>query len=188
MANKSKLKWIFRLPRFSFKRIQTKFLVYILPALLVSMIILCWVSYSFSKDTITTEIEHKMANQMDATVQNIRNKLSSHVRIPQTVARMIETSGQQLSKEGYKELLLNIPSLNRDTLGVGVYYEPYRYDSGVKYFAPYAYKDGNTIVYTDEYASNEYNYPQWEWYQNGKLGKEVVFTDPYFDKSLNRAC
>jgi methyl-accepting chemotaxis protein len=172
--------------RLQFKRIQTKFMVFMLPVMLLITLSLAWISYTFFQSMLMSEIEDKMNNQLMETVYRIQNKLSSHVRIPQTVARLSEVHGTALSPQDYQELLLNLPSLNPDTLGIGVWYEPDRYRAGQKYFGPYAYKDGDRIAFTEQYMTPDYDYHQWDWYKNGMNTKEnAAFTDPYYDETID---
>lgn len=61
----------------------------------------------------------------------------------------------------------------------------------MEFFAPYVYKDyskNGEIVYTDDLASPDYNYPQWEWYKIGTTAKvPVVWSEPYVDTATNVA-
>jgi methyl-accepting chemotaxis protein len=41
-------------------------------------------------------------------------------------------------------------------------------------------------INTEEYITAEYDYPHWDWYQNGvNTEKSVVFTDPYYDETTD---
>nr|WP_285874015.1 methyl-accepting chemotaxis protein [Halalkalibacter oceani] len=146
--------------------------------------ILSWISYSFAHVLIQDEIEQKMDKELEAVIHDISNRITSHIRIPQTVARIIETNGPNLSREEHRDILLHLPDLNEDTLGIGIWYEPYKYEETSEFFGPYAYKEGDQIEYTEDYATPEYNYPEWDWYVNAKSGEDVVFTDPYYDETL----
>ncbi|MBW7457136.1 methyl-accepting chemotaxis protein, partial [Paenibacillus sepulcri] len=168
------------------KRLQTKLMVLALPVLLLITLSLSWISYTFAKSMIVNEIESNMDSRLEETMQGIESKLTAHIRIPQTLARIVEANGTDMTEEAYRSILLNLPDLNTDTLGVGVWYEPNRYKAGREYFGPYAYKDGDQTVYTEEYMNADYDYPHWEWYQNATDTKEsVVFTDPYYDETTD---
>ncbi|MDF2651284.1 MAG: hypothetical protein K0Q73_7089 [Paenibacillus sp.] len=172
--------------RLSLKRLQTKLMVFALPILLGITLSLSWVSYSFAQSMIVSEIEGNMNSRLGETMQVIRSKLTAHIRIPQTLARIVEADGTNMTADGYRNILLNLPELNSDTLGVGVWYEPNQYQSDLKYFGPYAYKDGDQVLYTEDYMTTEYDYPSWEWYQNGVNATEgVAFTAPYYDETTD---
>lgn len=172
--------------RFSLKRLQTKMMVFVLPVLLLMTCSLSWISYTFAEAMIVNEIESGMGSRLAETMQAIHSKLAAHIRIPQTLARVVEANGTDLREEAYRSILLNLPDLNADTLGVGVWYEPNRYSTDRAYFGPYAYKDGDQVVYTEEYMTKEYDYPHWEWYRNGVNTTEAVaFTDPYYDETTD---
>jgi methyl-accepting chemotaxis protein len=170
----------------SLKRMQTKLMLTALPFLLLITFSLSWVSYTFARSMIVSEIENNMNSRLAETMEGIRNKLWAHTRIPQTLARIVEANGANMTAEEYHGILLNLPDLNADTLGVGVWYEPERYQADQLYFGPYAYKDGDEMVYTEEYMTAEYDYPQWEWYKLGaSTAESVVFTDPYYDETTD---
>ncbi|MFB9277666.1 methyl-accepting chemotaxis protein [Cohnella cellulosilytica] len=172
--------------RFSLKRLQTKMMVLALPVLLLITLSLSWISYSFARSMLVAEIEGNQDSRLMETMQEIRSKLIAHIRIPQTLARIAEANGANLTEAEYRDILLNLPSLNDDTLGVGVWYEPSRYRPDLTYFGPYAYKDDGGMAYTEEYMNEEYDYPNWDWYKIGVDTTEpVVFTDPYYDETTD---
>jgi len=173
-------------PWFSLKRLQTKMMVLALPVLLLITLSLSWISYTFAHSMLVNEIERNLDSRLMETMQGIRNKLIAHVRIPQTLARIAEANGANLTEAEYRAILLNLPNLNDDTLGVGIWYEPSRYRPDLTYFGPYAYKDEDQIAYTEEYMNEEYDYPNWDWYKIGADTTEpVVFTDPYYDETTD---
>ncbi len=170
----------------SFKRIQTKLIFFVLSMLVVIAALLSSVSYLFSKQLIANEIQQKMEVQLQAAIFDIQSRLNNHVRIPQTAARMLETVGTELTEESYERMLVNLPDLNDETLGVGVWYEPGKYEQGRTFFGPYAYKDGEQVVYTADYMEPDYNYVEWDWYKKGLQAQEgVAFTDPYYDETTD---
>ncbi|MCP4132065.1 MAG: hypothetical protein GY754_13910 [bacterium] len=124
-----------------------------------------------------------MNNQLESLVNKIRVILSNHSRLPAGIARVGDSFGNTASKEQYESTLKHFLTLNKDTLGVGIWFEPYKYKAGQKYFGPYVYKDKEKKVLTYEYSTKKYNYPKWEWYTIGaNTDKQVVWTDPYYDE------
>ncbi len=167
------------------KSIQAKSLVILLPVILLITSVLSYLSYSSSKAIVQNEIQSKMESQLHAMINDLQNKITAHVRIPQALARVVESGRLRMSPADYKMLLLNLPTLNEDTLGTGIWFDPYKYKTDLKYFGPYTYKDGDKVVYTEDYTTPEYDYPNQNWYSIGKkTDKEVVFTDPYYDETL----
>lgn len=167
-----------------FKTIRMRTLATVLPLVVVSMVTLTVVSYKSGKSIINKEIDTKMNNQLGQVVENIERNLEKHAAIPINLAKISQASGSELSKEQYGKFLENVITTNKDTLGAGVWYEPYKYNGNVKFFGPYAYKDKDKIVFTEDYATEDYNYPNQDWYKGAVNTKEaVVWSNPYYDET-----
>lgn len=172
--------------KFRFSSIRTRTLVTILPWLIVSMFVLSAVSYNYSKNIINKEIEDKMAYQLQATINNMQTLLTAHSKIPESLARMIEPVGDKIDKGKYFQIIQSLLTTNLDTFGVGIWYEPYQYKNYLQYYSSYAYRDNGRILFSNDYDTKEYNYPEKDWYLLGKNTKEnVVWTDPFFDQNSN---
>lgn len=172
--------------KFRFKRFRTRTLVTILPWLLFSMFALSALSYNYSKQIINAEIQDKMAYQLSATINNMQTILTAHSKIPESLARTIEPVGDKIDKGKYFQIIQGLLSTNPDTFGVGIWYEPYQYKSYLQYYSSYAYRDNERILFSNDYDTKEYNYPEKDWYLLGKKTKEtLVWTDPFYDKTSN---
>lgn len=69
--------------------------------------------------------------------------------------------------------------------GVGIWFSPYKFDRKTKLFGPYVRRAGDRSEITYEWNTEEYNYPQQEWYLRGFAnGDSSVFIEPYFDSDL----
>ncbi|KQX48593.1 methyl-accepting chemotaxis protein [Paenibacillus sp. Root444D2] len=170
--------------KFHFKSIRTRTLVTILPWLILSMFVLSALSYSYSKQIINAEIQDKMAYQLNATINNMQTILTAHSKIPESLARTIEPVGDKIDKGKYFQIIQGLLSTNPDTFGVGIWYEPYQYKNYLQYYSSYAYRDNGRILFSNDYDTKEYNYPEKEWYLLGKNTKEtMVWTDPFYDKT-----
>ena len=172
--------------KFRFKSIRTRTLVTILPWLILSMFVLSALSYSYSKQIINAEIQDKMAYQLNATINNMQTILTAHSKIPESLARTIEPVGDKIDKGKYFQIIQGLLTTNPDTFGVGIWYEPYQYKNYLQYYSSYAYRDNGRILFSNDYDTKEYNYPEKDWYLLGKNTKEtMVWTDPFFDKNSN---
>lgn len=166
------------------KSLSTKLAMYMAILLLVICIGLGTIAYLGSTKVITKEIEDKIECQRQETVSIVETFLSNHKKLVLTLANFVKSVGTDLTPEQYKELLMKHPLANEDTLGSGVWFEPYQYQEDLYYFGPYAYKDNGTVVYTEEYSNAEYDYHQWEWYTLAvNTTKDAVWTDPYYDET-----
>lgn len=167
-----------------FKSIRNATLAVILPAILATSIALSLMSYYSAKILINKQIEDKMNFQLGQNINIIKANLQKHSEIPATLARTVEASYNTMTKENFISLVQKAPTTNSDTMGTGVWFEPNKYKSDIKYFGPYGYKNNGNIVYTDDYATDKYNYPSQDWYLNAKnTNKTVVWSKPYYDET-----
>ncbi|MEW8955417.1 methyl-accepting chemotaxis protein [Clostridium sp.] len=169
-----------------FKNLRSRTLFSILPVIIVSMIIVTIISYFSSQNLINKEIESKMQNQLKASSEEIQKKLLKHQQITQSLSKTVETFYKTINEEDYINLLKNTVLTNEETLGIGVWYEPYKFNSNKKFFGPYAFRENGSAKYTADYSKDDSNYNQEEWYKIGvNSSKEVQWSRPYVDKVTN---
>jgi Cache domain. len=91
-----------------------------------------------------------------------------------------------MTTEAYSDLITQYIGLNDDTYGAGVWYEYNCYRTEQKYFGPYAYRDGANITFDAAlFSTEEYDYPNQEWYVNGKSANgEIAWSAPFKDETL----
>ncbi len=169
-----------------FKSIKTKTLVFILPTTIILLCILSISGYYISKNIITTEINKELTNEVNSLQATLNNKIEENSRVAESLATTVEASIGNMNINGYKNLVQTFPNINPDTLGTGIWFQPYKFQSNMKYFGPYGYKNNGKIVYTEEYMTASYDYPSQSWYTAGINSKNsAAWTDPYYDSSTN---
>jgi len=167
------------------KSIKTLILIAILPVVLILLSIIGIFSIYTSKKLITTEIENRMKHQLQENINQIDKNMQKHAQIAVDLGKFMGTSGLILNKATITKIQEEVLSTNKDTLGVGVWFEPYKYKKDIKFFGPYAYKDAETSKVTEDYATEKYNYPAQSWYTIGKnVEKSIVWQEPYYDDTL----
>ncbi|NJP38666.1 methyl-accepting chemotaxis protein [Alkalicoccus luteus] len=164
--------------------IRTKLLSFI-PIMVVVVLLITGLSYSFAKGEIENQIEERLARQAGETAQGMNRELAEHQRIGETLAETVGTEGSAFSQADYAALQERLVQLNDATFGIGVWFEPFAYDADTEYFGPYSYEDGDNVVFTDEYESAEYDYPSHDWYEAGVEAGEAAWTEPYYDEALD---
>ncbi|MFT5871702.1 MAG: methyl-accepting chemotaxis protein [Clostridium sp.] len=167
------------------KSIKNLILISILPVVLISLALIGIFSNYTSKKLITAEIENRMKHQLQETINLIDKDMQKHAQIAVDLGKFIGTSRLVLNKATIIKTQEEVLSTNKDTLGVGVWFEPYKYNKDVKFFGPYAYKDVGSTKVTEDYETEEYNYPSYSWYTIGKnTEKNIAWQDPYYDDKL----
>ncbi|MDS1005184.1 methyl-accepting chemotaxis protein [Clostridium sporogenes] len=172
--------------KFKFKSIKKLILCTILPLTVLSMCFLSIISYSNSKNIISNEIENKMKIQIRVLSENIEKSLLTHKKVTETLSKTVESSKDIMPKETYKNILQNFIKTNSETYGAGLWFEPYKFNPKEKFFGPYYFRDGDKIVYTDEYNNESYNYIKYDWYKIAKSSTgSSVWSEPYLDEVSN---
>ncbi len=165
-----------------FFSIRAKTLLAILPLLLVTMIILSWVSYHYSAQIIESEVNAEMELKSSLTLKTLQADLNNPMAFSQAIARFTEKGTNGITKEQYAAFLQNIVPADSLIFGAGVWFEPFAYKNDVKYFGPYAYKDKGKVVYTEEYEEPSYDYPNQTWYKQAvNTTKTIVCSEPFYD-------
>ena len=169
---------------FKFKSIRTTLLSIVLPLVILGMLTISLISYSYSKSIINNEIAEKMDFQIQYITENIEKRLQKHDQLAISLAKTIESSTSTANEATYISIIKKFVTTNEDTSGCGIWFEPYKFNPEQKYFGPYAYKDNDQVSLTMEYSNEEYNYFEYDWYNNAKNTKEVsAWTDPYYDET-----
>ena len=154
----------------------------VIPTVLIALILLTTISYFSTRSIINSQTEMNMQSKLSSNSEMAQKLLLNNARVVETLAKTVESSYGALSKDNYVSLLEKFPQTNSETCGVGVWFQPYKYNKSIKYFGPYAYKDGGKVVYTDDYSKAEYDYPSQEWYKLGlDVNKAVNWSEPYVD-------
>ncbi|MEG1256205.1 methyl-accepting chemotaxis protein [Clostridium sp.] len=152
----------------------------LLPVIIVSMIILGYMSYSSSKKIINNELEINMNSKLNEKSQEIEKSLERHEKISESLAKVVQGSLPSLTKANYENIVKSLIETNDETFGAGVWFEPFKYNKDVELFGPYAYKVDNKATYTDEYSKTDYKLG--DWYKIGQDTKQSVeWSQPYYD-------
>jgi len=167
---------------FNLSSVRGKTLLTILPLIILTLIVMTIISYKYSESLLNNEIQNKMTAKLDGTINEIEQQLSEHSTLVQGLVSTVEATGNNLNTAQYTSLLEKTIAASDVTFGAGVWYEPYAYKQDLKYFGPYVYKDNDKVIFTEEYATDNYDYPSWGWYLIGKSSNQKsVWTDPYYD-------
>ncbi len=170
------------------KSISVKILGIIFVGILILTVILMFVSIKNAKNQVDKDIQVQMTYLMENIKSKINIEFANHEKLAENISKIYSLNQDKMSKIDYKDLISEVLRLNKNTLGSGIWIEPYKYNRNEKFFGPYVYKDGSKLVYTIDYEKEEYNYPSQDWYietkaipenSSGSLGSN--WTDPYYD-------
>ena len=166
-----------------FRKISTRMLAVIIPALVIAMMVLNLISLSNSWNTINQQIGYHMEAELDSADWQITGDLSDIITMAEAISRVVGNTYKETSLDTYEAMLTEIINDNEMVLGSGLWFEPYVYDENEKYVGPYVYKDGSSVVVTYDYSNAEYDYLNQEYYTEVKGQTGANITNPYYDET-----
>jgi methyl-accepting chemotaxis protein len=168
-----------------FNSMKMKLLALFIPIVMVTAISITMLNFWAAKNEVTDVTQKRVNNGLSYIVKQLEGEFDSHKRIAQGIGAFYEVNGTSLEKEDYQKVMEEMVPINQHTLGAGIWLEPYTYDKELKYFGPYVYKDGSSLVYTEDYETDEYDYPNTDWYKAGKEAEAgtAAWTEPYYDET-----
>jgi methyl-accepting chemotaxis protein len=165
------------------KSIATSMISFIIPVVIIVLIVISTIGYTFSKNIIANQLDNQMATKLQETVQTINNILETEKGLAKSMAKTVESHSELLHESDYDELLLNYIPMYEETFGMGVWFAPSAFKGKEKY-APFAYKNGGSVVTDDSYTTGDLDIWSTEWYQVGSQS-EGGWTKAYVDPSTN---
>lgn len=168
--------------------IKAKTLVFLMPLVFLTLLVMTVVSYNTSHDYISNEIDQKLHYQLESVTGDIQGTIDRHTAFSIGVADVLEQNATSYTLQDLHAIFEGQLAGNQNVYGMGIYFEPYQYKEGTKYFSTYSYREGDKTTSTEIYNNPDYDYPNQIWYKVGsELGKEagIAYTKPLFDESTN---
>lgn len=164
------------------KSIRSKMLLVIIPIILVASIAIAGMTVTSARKSLEKEIEAKTEVTLSEVRESVEHEFTAHRQVAEAIASVYASKGNTLSKYDYRVIIESMVGMNPNTLGSGIWIEAFKYNASEKYFGPYVYKDGDDLVYTEEYETAAYDYLSTDWYLSGKEAKNgVSWISPYYD-------
>lgn len=166
------------------KSIRTKMLLVFLPILLVATVSIALISVTDAKGALEQQIEERVEKELLGIYESIEHEFTAHEKVAEAAASIYRAQGNALEKTDYRVILEELVTMNDSTLGSGLWIEPNKFNPGERYFGPYVYRDGDAILYTEDYETAAYDYPSTDWYMAGKeLTTGSAWSSPYYDET-----
>ena len=136
-------------------------------------------NYSFSRKIILDKIEENAGILAMAAEYKIQTVLSSVQKVPVQIANSLEDSSYDETR--LLDVLRDVVKNNPEIYGSTIAFEPYAFNKELLYFAPYFYKSGEEIKFT-QLGNESYQYFNRDWYSVPKELGEPVWNEPYYDE------
>jgi len=164
--------------------LRAKMLLGILPIVAIALILVTFVSVKESSAAIENLTAEKAEESLQGNINNITTTLEILQATAITLSNTVGASYEIMDIDEYEEVFSKVISSNDVISGSGIWFAKGVYNNET-YAGPYWYKDGESIVYTDEYSNADYDYFSQEYYINAEsmTSLDAVITDPYYDPS-----
>lgn len=156
-----------------------KMILYIFSGIALIFFLIFVYNYQISRKIVRKNLITNAENLTSLAVARVEKVLNSVAKIPHNFSGIMESSGY--SEEEIKKLLFEIIHNNPEIYGTAMAFEPYFHDAGKKYYAPYFYREADTINF--KYIGDErYDYFSQDWYQIPRELNRPMWSEPYYDE------
>jgi len=135
--------------------------------------------YYFTRNTIRDDTSENAIFMAKNIVNRIEQVLTPAEKNPEIIAKMLESSF--LDKDSLVPFLKSMLKGNQNVYGSIIAYEPNFFPEQGLYFAPYVYRQGDSIN-SSILGDKNYEYFYMDWYQIPKITNAPYWSEPYFDE------
>lgn len=160
------------------KSIEFKLILFFFISGMFIFLLIFTFTYRFSRHMIEKNAEESARNLAQSTANKIETILFSAQKVPENLVYYLENS--PYDKEQLLSLLKMVVEKNPEVYGSTVAFEPYAFEKGTLYFAPYYYKSTGKINFR-YLGGDSYRYFYWDWYRIPKELGLSGWSEPYFD-------
>lgn len=166
------------------KSLGSRIVFYVL--LICSFIFVLSVSviYIFSKNSLEETTKANALSLTQNTVYQTSEAILLTEKIIDNYTWIIENN--KLTTDSIFSITKLIVKNNPEILGCAVAFQPDYYNSKGRYFAPYSYRENDTIK-SIQLGNESYEYFVMDWYQIPTTIGEPYWTEPYFDAGGSNA-
>ena len=141
---------------------------------------------NYLREVVSSEI-----HEIDSFLSSMEEKVDDMASTGESYFEIQKKEQVDITEE-IKKYLVRVFTKFPDAIGGGIWYEPGVFKEGEKYFGPYAYRDGEKVVFSWELNTPVYDYHNQDWYRLAipedwnratKRPDRIVWTDPYVDEA-----
>ena len=146
--------------------------------ILAIFVIITLFIYKATASSILQEANARYMGMLDNNNEHANATLKSTEVVLSNILPMVE---KNLDNPDYMySIVEQILAINPDIVGSAIAFEPNYYPEKGVQFAPYAYRDNDTIK-TKQLGSDDYQYHYMNWYLIPKLLNKPYWSEPYYD-------
>lgn len=168
------------------KLLKNQFVIVFLFLILLLYILFRLIKWDSSSTHYSSSYSEQSDREIAQTINVMANKLTLVVRsaqsIPEDVANILEF--QRIDKAEIDIIQESILLNNPEFFGTCIAYDPYKFNKNVLYYAPYVFREGDSLYYTN-LDDPDYNYFYKDWYLIPMTLMKASWSEPYYDESVD---
>jgi Signal transduction histidine kinase len=165
-----------------FKSIVSRIITSIIPIISITVIIFIGVVYLTSSTQTNEQINGKMTESIRVASLNMQLELIKNANVTRDMTIYATTSSLgTIRSDEFSEFVKESIRSNPNTVGGGLWFEPYSINENHLHYSAYAYREGDEMVATMDYAETV-DYLSEAWYLAAKeAGGDMVWSVVYYD-------
>ena len=165
-----------------FKSISTRIILSVLPIVILTTVISVASIYFVMNNQVNDQFNERMVESLNSAELSIYNELKANEDIARGMAFYAQNSSlETLRSEESKQFVLDMIPSNKNTVGGGIWFEPYAIYDDERYFCRYVYVHDGSAVYAPSY-SEAVDYHNANWYKDAlNPDGKTIWTDVYYD-------
>jgi phosphoserine phosphatase RsbU/P len=162
------------------KTLKSRMIFWIWGTVALIFIILMLLNFNYSRIFVKNEIKNNAMKLADYYEEKFEQNFVRASVIPRMTAIFLENNPRLSDEEEIKRHLASIVAENSFIYGAAIAFEPYQFRDDLKYFSPYYYHGEKGVGFV-QLGTDEYDYPQKDWYRIPKEMNKPAWSEPYFD-------
>lgn len=163
----------------SYYSLASRLSTWIIPLGALILITVLSMNYYLSRVLLDNYIERLTSTTASASVRKIETIFNSATISAQSLAATV--SATQVTNQQIQQMIAAFIDANPVIFGMAVALEPDTLKKSQAAYAPYYYRDKDTLRYSN-LASNNYHYLMQPWYTKSKALKTPLWSEPYLDE------
>ena len=169
---------------FKLKSIASRIFLSVIPVTVISTILFISMIYFVSHQQINDQINERMTESVKVAGLDIQAELLKNSNVARNLAVFAGNAHiPSMPEENFNEFVRKSIDSNKNTVAGGIWYRPYGFDYAKRYYSAFAYREGDEIFVTSDYADSV-DYHTEGWYLHsvvaapGKISWSDIIIDP----------
>ena len=129
---------------------------------------------------------------LNTIVENMENSALNLANFSAEIYQLKQSFAEMDTDKVFKTMLFDTFTIIKQSIGGGVWFEPFQLDPTIRWYGPYVYREGEELKFTWDLSTPEYDFHNQAWYTEmflpGNLNNNGVYwSEPYFDDAGTNA-